>query len=268
MFSFILNILLVTKVFSLDTSELETKNFNEKSQLLDNQYPPVSRQIDFDDLKNIMENSFTDNEKIEKFSVVDGFYKDFYYLKNLNNNLSLKSFNMLKQWAKKNQTTIPKIYLPNNKKLTPDNLDDSIKERLILEAQRARTFAYAPYSEFHVGAAILTKDGYIYSAANFENAAYGNTICAERCAIAKAISSENRGVSFQQNADIVAIAIVIRGGGGSPCGNCRQALNEFNPDMLVIMSDIDAENIIEKHLYELLPMGFGPANLDKAKALE
>ncbi|KKL86400.1 hypothetical protein LCGC14_1945100, partial [marine sediment metagenome] len=63
MFSFILNILLVTKVFSLDTSELETKNFNEKSQLLDNQYPPVSRQIDFDDLKNIMENSFTDNEK-------------------------------------------------------------------------------------------------------------------------------------------------------------------------------------------------------------
>ncbi|NGX49398.1 MAG: Cytidine deaminase [Candidatus Anoxychlamydiales bacterium] len=263
MFLFILNIFRVASAISPQIQEMEIQNINE-TQLSENQYPPVSRQVDYDDLKKIIENSFTDNEKIEKFSVIDGFYKDFYYLKNQNNNLSSKSFNMLKQWAEKTQTTISNIHLPDNKKLTPDNLDDSIKEKLILEAQRARTFAYAPYSEFHVGAAILTKDGNIYSAANFENAAYGNSICAERSAIAKAVSSENRGMSIQKNSDIIAVAIVIRGGGGSPCGNCRQALYEFNPDMLVIMSDIDAENIIEKPLYELLPMGFGPGNLEKA----
>ena len=267
MFLFILNVFLVASGISPQIQEIEIQNINE-TLLLENQYPPVSRQVDYDDLKKNMENSFTDNEKVEKFSVLDGFYKDFYYLKNINNNLSLKSFNMLKQWAEKTQTRIPKIYLSDDKKLTPDNLDESIKEKLILEAQRARTFAYAPYSEFHVGAAILTKDGNIYSAANFENAAYGNSICAERSAIAKAISSENRGMSIQKNSDIVAIAIVIRGGGGSPCGNCRQALYEFNPDMLVIMSDVDSENIIEKTLCELLPMGFGPANLDKANVLE
>ncbi|NGX34699.1 MAG: Cytidine deaminase [Candidatus Anoxychlamydiales bacterium] len=264
MFSIILNIFLIAKAFSMEGAQLETQNFKKKPEVLNSHYPKVSGQIDFKNLKNIMENSFTNNEKIKKFSIVEGFYKDFYYLKNLNKNLSTKSFNMLKQWSEKNQTTLSKIDLPNNKKLTLENIDNSIKEKLILEAQRVRTFAYAPYSEFHVGAAILTKNGKIYSAANFENAAYGNTICAERAAIAKAVSFENRGVSMQKNSDIIAIAIVIRGGGGSPCGNCRQALNEFNPNMLVIMSDIDSENIIEKPLYKLLPMGFGPANLDKA----
>jgi len=264
MFSFILNIFLLSSAISLQVNEPKMQNINE-TLLLENQYPPASVQVDFDDLKKIIENSFSDNEKIKKFSVLEGFHKDFDYLNNLNNDLSLKSFNMLKQWAEKTQTRMPKISLSDNKELTQDDLDDSIKEKLIIEAQRARTFAYAPYSEFHVGAAILTKDGNIYSAANFENAAYGNTICAERAAIAKAISSINRGISIEQNADIIAIAIVIRGGSGSPCGNCRQALNEFNPDMLVIMSDIDAENIIEKSLVELLPMGFGPGNLDKAK---
>lgn len=264
MFSFVLAVLLTFQAFSLSALDSKIQDVN-KNKILESSYSSASKKVDFNELKNIMENNFSENEKIEKFSIKSGFYKDFNYLKNLNKNLSNKSLNMLKQWAQESQETTSKIQLSGNTKLTSKKLDSSIKEKLILEAQRARTFAYAPYSEFHVGAAILTKDGNIYSGANFENAAYGNTICAERAAIAKAISSINRGVSIQKNEDIIAIAVVIRGGGGSPCGNCRQALNEFNPNMLVIMSDIDAENIIEKYLEELLPMGFGPGNLDKAK---
>ncbi|NGX28395.1 MAG: Cytidine deaminase [Candidatus Anoxychlamydiales bacterium] len=216
-------------------------------------------------LKNYIENSLNDNEKLEKVSIKDAFYKDFLYLKNKDKKMKVFSFEMLNQWVENRQKQISKVYFSKTKELTPTNINKNIKQKLILEAQRARSFAYVPYSEFHVGSAILTKDGKIYSGCNFENAAYGNTICAERCAIAKAISSENRGISFQKNSNIVAIAIVIRGGGGSPCGNCRQVLNEFNPDMLVIMSDIDGENVIEKPLTDLLPMGFGPANLDKAQ---
>ena len=132
-------------------------------------------------------------------------------------------------------------------KFTPKNITKEISEKLILEAQRARTYAYAPYSKFFVGCAILTKNGKIYSGCNFENAAYGSTICAERVALAKAVSSENSGVSFQKNRDIVAIAVVLKNS-GCPCGSCRQSLYEFNPDMLVIMADIDGKIISEKTL--------------------
>jgi cytidine deaminase len=215
-------------------------------------------------LRRYLENNFDEKEKIQKFSVKEGFLKDFTYLKNKKINLDSSSFEMLKQWSENTQTSYSQIEEPLEK-FIPTNLSASIKKRLILEAQRARTYAYAPYSEFHVGSAVLTRDGKIFSGCNFENAAYGNTICAERVAIAKALSSANRGISIQKNQDIVAIALVIRGGGGSPCGNCRQTLNEFNPDMLVIMSDIDGESIIEKSLCELLPMGFGPSTLEKAK---
>lgn len=231
----------------------------------------LSKEIDnsklsksWDDLKKYLDNSFNSKERIEKFSVKDGFLKDYLYLKEKNKALDLITFEMLKQWSEKSQTAISSVGEEN----ISTKLSQEVKIKLILEAQRARTFAYAPYSEFHVGAAILTKDGKIYSGCNFENAAYGNTICAERSAIAKALVSENRGVSFQKNSNIVAIAVVIRGGGGSPCGNCRQALYEFNPNMLVIMSDVDGKNIIEKKLYELLPMGFGPSALENAKVEE
>jgi cytidine deaminase len=225
----------------------------------------VKSQLNFETLKKIIDEKFSNNEKFDKFSIKEGFYKDLNYLKNQKKDLSKMEIDMLFQWALDTQNIQSNVQLSKNEVLSSKNLDESIKQKLILEAQRARTFAYAPYSEFHVGCALLTKDGKIYSGANFENAAYGNTICAERSAIAKTVASINRGISLQKNKDIIAAAIVIRGGGGSPCGNCRQALNEFNPNMLIIMSDIDAQNIIEKDLSELLPMGFGPNNLQKAK---
>lgn len=260
-------LLFIASIIPNDKDLTDAVVFNEATKVFEitnEKLQPNQIENSWKNLKNYIEDRFSNNEKIENFSVKEGFFKDFCYLKNKNINLKPRSFAMLKQWSENTQTKFSEIKNPLCK-LTPDNLTKGMKKKLIMEAQRARTFAYAPYSEFHVGSAILTKDGKIYSGCNFENAAYGNTICAERSAIAKALTAENRGVSFQKNQNIVAIAVVIRGGGGSPCGNCRQALYEFNPNMLVIMSDIDGENIIEKHLYELLPMGFGPSALHKAE---
>jgi cytidine deaminase len=261
MFPLISIILTLSSLITSDQNLDDFVVFNEKKNDFE-----IVKKIDasssksFDDLKKYIDKSFNSNEKLQKFSIQDGFLKDLKYLKDKNKNLDLITFEMLKQWSEKYQTPILNV-----ENINFNHLSKEIKTKLIIEAQRARTYAYAPYSEFHVGAAILTKDGKIYSGCNFENAAYGNTICAERSAIAKAVVTENRGVSFQKNSNIIAIAVVIRGGGGSPCGNCRQALYEFNPNMLVIMSDIDGKNIIEKKLSELLPLGFGPCALDNAK---
>ncbi|MBE5881234.1 MAG: cytidine deaminase [Lachnospiraceae bacterium] len=132
--------------------------------------------------------------------------------------------------------------------------------RLIEEAQRAREFSYSPYSNYMVGAALLTKDGEIYTGCNVENAAYSPTNCAERTAIFKAVSEGKKVFS--------AIAIVggKRGGSGdyaAPCGVCRQVMMEFcNPETMQI---IVAKNVSEYKLFtleQLLPEGFGAENLE------
>lgn len=265
MFGLLSNVLLIASLIQSDNEVKNNVVFNETTKVFEvtkEELQPQQIESSWNNLKDYLITQLNDNEKIEKFSVQEGFLKDFSYLKSKKNNLNLNSFEMLKQWTKKTQACFTQI--DTTSELTPTNIPENIKRKLILEAQRARTFAYAPYSEFHVGSSILTKDGKIFSGSNFENAAYGSTICAERAAIANGCSSENRGISFQKNKNIVAVCVVIRGGGGSPCGGCRQVLYEFNPNMLVIMSDIDGENIIEKYLYELLPMGFGPTNLENA----
>jgi cytidine deaminase len=191
------------------------------------------------------------------------FEEDVAYLKNLKNNLSESDLKNLKNWNKDEHEIVRQINVSTN--INPNNLSKEIKITLLKEAARARTFAYCPYSNFHVGAAVLLKNGKIYSGCNFENAAFGNTICAERSAIAKAISENNRGRSIVENQDIIAVAIVLRSKSGSPCGNCRQSLYEFNPNMLVLMSDMQVDDYQEKYLHELLPIGFGPVCLDEAK---
>ena len=128
------------------------------------------------------------------------------------------------------------------------------KQTLAQKAAEARHMAYAPYSKFYVGAAIMAQDGTIYKGCNVENASYGVTCCAERVALQKAVSEGAR--SFK------AIAIVVPGG-GTPCGVCRQALNEFNPDLLIIYSDEKGKITGEATLTELLPDAFGPHNLSK-----
>ena len=131
---------------------------------------------------------------------------------------------------------------------------------LIHKAIAAREFAYAPYSNFCVGAALLTKSGKIYTGCNVENAGYSATNCAERTALFKAVSEGVR--------EFDAIAIVGSKVGETntlvtgPCGVCRQALYEFGgPELTVIMARSEDDYIVTT-LGDLLPYGFGPANLD------
>jgi cytidine deaminase len=127
----------------------------------------------------------------------------------------------------------------------------SFEETLIAAASQARQNAYAPYSGFSVGAALRTRSGRVFGGCNVENASYGLTICAERIAVAKAISEGER--------EFEAIAVVSRGG-ITPCGACRQVLAEFNPNLRVIVGDLEG-NHREFCLSELLPEAFSPGDL-------
>ncbi len=133
--------------------------------------------------------------------------------------------------------------------------EDTIK-RLINEALNARNYAYAPYSKFMVGAALITEDDSVYTGCNVENASYGATNCAERTAIFKAVSEGERLIK--------AIAIVggVKDGDMTyayPCGVCRQVLREFsNPGDLVIIVAKNQDDYKTYSLEELLPESFGP----------
>lgn len=126
---------------------------------------------------------------------------------------------------------------------------------LVRKAVEARARAYAPYSGFSVGAALLSKDGRVFTGCNVENASYGLTVCAERVALFKAVSEGAR--------EFVALAVACGEGPCSPCGACRQVLYEFAPDLLLIMADKDGKTWRTARLFELLPHGFGPGDLRK-----
>lgn len=134
------------------------------------------------------------------------------------------------------------------------DLDDRVIGQLVAEAAAARLRAYAPYSHFAVGAALLAPDGTIYTGCNVENASYGLAICAERNAVAHAVASGAR--TFE------AVAVVTENG-VTPCGACRQVLAEFGPKMAVIVADT-AGNQRHYRLNELLPDAFGPEQLAEA----
>ena len=120
---------------------------------------------------------------------------------------------------------------------------------LINEAINARENAYAPYSKFKVGAAVLTKSGNVFTGCNVENASYGGTICAERVAVCKAVSSGER--------EMKAIAIVYdEEDFASPCGICRQFIYEFGAEIEIIMAKLNGEYKIKK-ISKLLRDGFG-----------
>jgi cytidine deaminase len=125
------------------------------------------------------------------------------------------------------------------------------RNALIDRARKVREKAYAPYSDYRVGAALLGASGRIHTGCNVENAVYSETICAERAAVVKAVSEGER--------DFRAIAVVTRDG-GSPCGACRQVLNEFSPDMIVLIADRTGQ-LRETTAGGLLPDHFGPHNL-------
>lgn len=121
-------------------------------------------------------------------------------------------------------------------------------KELVNIAKEAMENAYAPYSHFKVGAALLAKDGRVFQGCNIENASYGATNCAERTAIFKAVSEGYR--EFEK------IAIVASSGEyASPCGICRQVLFEFLPEGKVIL-DSDEKGMVTFTVRELLPLGF------------
>lgn len=141
-----------------------------------------------------------------------------------------------------------------------DLMNKETELMLIKTALEYRKHSYSPYSHFKVGAALLGKNGRVFGGCNIENAGYSSTNCAERTAFFKAVSEGTR--------EFEAIAIV--GGAGeepselcAPCGVCRQVMAEFcKADEFSIIMAVDEENYEVHTLSELLPYGFGPANLN------
>ena len=133
-------------------------------------------------------------------------------------------------------------------------------QALIREAFEGQKFAYVPYSRFHVGAALRARDGRVFKGCNIENAGYTPPTCAARTALFKAVSEGVR--------EFDAIAIVGSKVGEKntlvtgPCGVCRQALYEFGGPKLTVIMAKDENDYIVTTLGDLLPYGFGPANLE------
>ncbi|GFI32348.1 MAG: cytidine deaminase [Lachnospiraceae bacterium] len=134
-------------------------------------------------------------------------------------------------------------------------------EQLMMEAKKAREHAYAPYSHFLVGAALLTKSGKIYHGCNIENAAYSPGNCAERTAFFRAVYQGER--EFEK----IAVAGGPKGREAdklcAPCGVCRQVMMEFcDPETFQIILADGKGGCLQHSLKELLPLGFGPENLN------
>jgi cytidine deaminase len=134
------------------------------------------------------------------------------------------------------------------------SLTDKQRQELIQSAIQARTRAYAPYSNYQVGAALLTKGGEIFTGTNVENAAYPDSICAERSAVFSAIAAGKR--------EFEAIAVVSRNG-GMPCGSCRQVLSEFGLDIEVLVADQGGNLLQQATVRELLPGAFHSQDLQE-----
>ncbi len=121
-------------------------------------------------------------------------------------------------------------------------------------ANEARRRAYAPYSNYPVGAALRTRSGRIFTGCNVENAAYPTSMCAERVAIFKAVSEG------EKEFEVIA---VVTPNGGSPCGGCRQVLAEFGLDTIVLIGDDQGRVLKETTVAGLLPEAFTPGSLKK-----
>ena len=128
------------------------------------------------------------------------------------------------------------------------------KQALIDLANTARQRAYVPYSNYPVGAVVRTRTGRLYTGVNVENAAYPQTMCAERVAIFKAVSEG------EKEFEVIA---VVTDNGGSPCGGCRQVMAEFGLDTTVLLADGAGRLVKETTVSEILPEAFTPESLRK-----
>ena len=130
------------------------------------------------------------------------------------------------------------------------------EKELIEKAKRARLRAYAPYSNFKVGAALLTKSGKVYTGANVENSTFGLTVCAERIAVFKAVNKGDK--------EFTKIAVVAdKNQPVTPCGACRQVFSEFVKDMKIVCANLKGK--VDRYtLKELLPEAFDKRSTDEA----
>lgn len=150
---------------------------------------------------------------------------------------------------------------------SPDNvpsiqgISDDLVDRLIDVARQSAEHAYVPYSEFPVGAAVLTASGEIVGGVNIENASYGLTVCGERVALFTAAAAGHRTIR-------AVVVSAPKKPGTMPCGACRQVMNEFKPideDLIVILDCDDGPRQVALRL--LLPEAFGPRDLEKLSNL-
>ncbi len=136
---------------------------------------------------------------------------------------------------------------------------DMTVKRLVESAQAAREFAYAPYSRFYVGAALLTAGGEVYTGSNVENLSFGLTVCAERVAFYSAVAAGKR--------DFIGLALVAETPEPvTPCGACRQVVHEFAPDIWIACANLLGQYRLYK-LRELLPYTFD-ADLGKKNIID
>jgi cytidine deaminase len=149
-----------------------------------------------------------------------------------------------------------KVYIPamNHVAAGRGPLDERSARGLLDLARSARENAYAPYSNFPVGAALLATDGRVFTGVNVENASYGLSTCAERAAVARAVAEGARGFRA------IAIAGPRDGIACPPCGSCRQILHELGPDLVVVTDGPDDAPQLTP-LRALLPFAFGPERL-------
>lgn len=133
-------------------------------------------------------------------------------------------------------------------------LTTEMSQDLIEKALQARQNAYAPYSKYQVGAALLTAAGKVFTGVNVENAAYPDSICAERAAIFSAVSAGER--EFE-------VIVVATRNGGTPCGSCRQVLSEFGLEIEVLLVNEQGELVQHNTVRDLLPGAFLPQDLEE-----
>lgn len=132
------------------------------------------------------------------------------------------------------------------------NVTSEEAKLLVDLAVEARRRAYAPYSNYLVGAALRTSSGRIFTGVNVENAAYPSTICAERSAIVSAVSQGER------EFDVIAVST---SNGGYPCGGCRQVMAEFGLDTIILIADAEGKLLEQTTLQKILPGAFTPSSL-------
>lgn len=132
-------------------------------------------------------------------------------------------------------------------------LNEEIIQKMISQAKMISTAAYSPYSNFPVGAVVLTSDGQLLAGCNVENASYGLTICAERNAIFQMVAQGKQRIS-------AVVVYTPAPTPSAPCGACRQVIHEFGPDALILCV-CDGPDVIKKKIFDLLPDSFGPKNL-------